>query len=30
MGAIVVPRELNACERFNLLDAVSGLPSIAT
>ncbi|MND05992.1 hypothetical protein D3C83_271030 [compost metagenome] len=29
-GAIVVPSELKACERINLLEAVSGLPSMAT
>src|SRR5712672_4694918 len=29
-GPIVVPNELNACVKFNLLDAVSGGPSTET
>ena len=29
-GASVVPSELNACARFNRLEAVSGLPSTTT
>ncbi len=30
MGAMVVPKELNACDKFNLLDAPSSLPKSAT
>ena len=30
IGAIAVPRELNACDRFNLLEAPVSLPSTAT
>jgi hypothetical protein len=30
IGAIVVPRELNPCERFSRLDDVSGVPNIDT
>ncbi|MPN11609.1 hypothetical protein SDC9_158912 [bioreactor metagenome] len=30
IGAIVVPNELNACDRLSLPEAPSGLPNIAT
>jgi hypothetical protein len=30
IGASMVPKELNACTRFNRLEAVSGLPITAT
>src|SRR5690606_29031476 len=30
IGAMVVPSELNACVKFSLLEAVSGLPKIVT
>ncbi len=29
-GAIAVPRELKACDKFNLLEALSSVPKTAT